>query len=348
MTGRGQAQAQRGRIGRMRTLRGLCLLLAVCFTLSPLWGRAEERTLKRAVFLPQWVPQAQFAGYYMAYRKGIYRKYGIDVTIVPGGAERPPSRYLETGEAQFVTAWLSSALQMRAKGMRLVNIGQVVQRSALMLVAKKGSGITKPRDLEGRKVGLWGGDFEIQPRAFFEREGLHVKPVRQSFSVNLFLRGGVDAASAMWYNEYHTIINAGINPEELTTFSFADLGLNFPEDGIYTLEASLRRDPELACAFVRGSLQGWLYAFSHPEEAVDIVLEYAAEAKVPANRAHQKWMLARMKELIIPSKGGAAGLGSLKQSDYTLVGRELKERRLIRNIPDFSEFYRGCGADVQK
>ena len=113
----------------------------------------------------------------------------------------------------------------------------------------------------------------------------------------------MDAASAMWYNEYHTIVNAGINPEELTTFSFAELGLNFPEDGIYTLEETLRRDPELACAFVKASLEGWLYAFSHPEEAVGIVLDYAAQAKIPANRAHQKWMLAKMKELILPRKG---------------------------------------------
>ena len=40
----------------------------------------------------------------------------------------------------------------------------------------------------------------------------------------------------MWYNEYHLILNAGVNPEELTTFPMADYGMNFPEDGIYCLE----------------------------------------------------------------------------------------------------------------
>ena len=152
----------------MKTFQKLCLLIVVCLILSPVDGRTEERTPKKATFLPQWVPQAQFAGYYTAYRKGIYRKHGIDLTILPGGAERPPSRYLETGQAQFVTSWLSSALQMRAKGMRLVNIGQVVQRSSLMLVAKKGSGISKPRDLEGRKVGPLGGRFRDPTQGFFQ------------------------------------------------------------------------------------------------------------------------------------------------------------------------------------
>ncbi|OPY68240.1 MAG: NMT1/THI5 like protein [Syntrophorhabdaceae bacterium PtaU1.Bin034] len=321
-------------------IRAFLLSLLVCLAVAaPV--RAEE-PLKRVTFLPQWSPQAQFAGYYVAYKKGIYRKYGIEVDILAGGAHRPSSEYLANGNADFVTLWLSSALQSRSGGIKLVNIGQVVQRSALLLVTKKTSGITRPRDMDGRKVGLWGGDFEIQPKAFFRKQKINVTIVPQSFSVNLFLRGGVDVASAMWYNEYHTILNSGVNPEELTVFFFHELGLNFPEDGIYTLEETLRRDPDLACAFVKASLEGWLYAFSHPEEAVDIVLEYAAAARVPANRVHQRWMLAKMKELILPKAGDEGTVGVLKQSDFMLVGRELKDAGLIRDIPPFETFYQGC------
>ena len=55
----------------------------------------------------------------------------------------------------------------------------------------------------------------------------------------------------MWYNEYHTIINSGLNPDELTTFFFHEHGLNFPEDGIYTLGETFKKDPALAWAFVK-------------------------------------------------------------------------------------------------
>jgi NitT/TauT family transport system substrate-binding protein len=294
------------------------------------------------------VPQAQFAGYYTALRKGIYRKHGIDLTILTGGASMPPSEYLATGRAQFVTSWLSSALLMRSKGLRLVNIGQLVQRSSLMLIAKKSTGIVRPSDMEGKKVGLWAGDFEIQPKALFRKHGLRVNAVRQSFSVNLFLRGGVDVASAMWYNEYHTIINGGINPDELNTFFFSEMGLNFPEDGIYVLEDTFRRDPELAHAFVRASLEGWNYAFAHPEEAVDIVLQYAAEAKIPANRAHQRWMLGRMSELILPPGEGTSSMGVLKERDYAFVSGELKAGGFIKDAPAFRDFYKGPETDAKK
>ncbi len=64
----------------------------------------------------------------------------------------------------------------------------------------------------------------------------------QATSGELFLRIGVDAACAMWYNEYHTILNFGVNPEDLTPFFFHEHGLNFPEDGIYVMEKTLQRD----------------------------------------------------------------------------------------------------------
>ena len=264
----------------MRILLVSFLLLSV--GLSP--ADAAETTLKKASFIPQWRPQAQFAGYYVAYEKGFYKKNGIDLTILPGGPDQPSSQILAKGKADFATLWLSTALRLAANGQDIINIGQMVQRSALMLVAKKSSNIKTPQDMNGKKVSLWGEDFQIQPKAFFKRYNLEVKIIPQSFSVNLFLRGGVDVASAMWYNEYHTLISSGLNPEELTTFSFHEYGLNFPEDGIYTLRKTFRKDPALACAFLRGSLAGWRYAFSHPDEALDIVLRYQSQSKIPANR----------------------------------------------------------------
>ena len=124
----------------------------------------------------------------------------------------------------------------------MINIGQIIQRSAFILLAKKSRGINKPEDINNKKVSLWGEEFQIQPRAFFKKYNLKVKIIPQGLSVNLFLGDGVDVASAMWYNEYHTILNSGLNPEELTTFFFYDCGLNFPEDGIYTLEKFFIKD----------------------------------------------------------------------------------------------------------
>lgn len=326
----------------MRRIRViLCMVLLFFFCFKAISSMAGQTVLRKVSFIPQWAPQAQFAGYYVAYERGIYQKYGIDLTIIPGGPDRLPSDFLEAGRADFVTMWLSSGIQGRAHGVKLINIAQMMQRSALMLVAKKSRGIKTPQDINGKKVGLWDPLYQIQPRAFFKKYHLKVNIIPQSYSVNLFLRDGVDVASAMWYNEYHTILNYGLNPDELTTVFFHEHGLNFPEDGIYTMEDTFQRDHSLCCAFIKASIEGWLYAFAHPQEALGIIMKYMEKAHIPANQVHQKWMLERMEDLILPHDTHAP-MGTLLPEDYSRVAQGLKENGLIKEIPDFKSFYRKC------
>jgi len=298
---------------------------------------AGTETLKKATFLPQWFPQAQFAGFYVAKEKGIYRKHGIDLTLLRGGPENPPSRALAHGKTDFTSMFLAEAIQQCSSGLRLVNIGQIVQRSGFILVAKKSSGILSPQDLAGKKVSLW-PEFQLQPMAFFRKYGIEPRIFHQTYTLNLFLRGGVDAASAMWYNEFHSILAAGVNEEELTTFFFDKHGLNFPEDGIYCREETWRKDPDLAVRFVTASIEGWRYAFAHPEEALNIVMKYVNEAKINTSRVHQKWMLERMKDIIVPVNKNLP-VGTLLEQDYATVARELYSAGLINKIPPFGEFY---------
>ncbi|UCC38996.1 MAG: ABC transporter substrate-binding protein [Candidatus Aminicenantes bacterium] len=322
----------------------LCVSLSLLISLSLVYSSAfnkEEKTLKKASFVPLWFPQAQFGGYYVAYEQGFYEKYGIDLDILTGGSERSATDFLGSHKVDFAVVWLSDAIQRRAKGMKLVNIAQIIQRSALMFIAKKSSRIKTPQDINGKKVGLWRGDFQLQPRAFFRKYNLDVKIIPQSLStdyINLFLMDAVDVTTAMWYNEYHFILNSGINPDELIAFFFHDYGLNFPEDGLYVLEDTLRKDPELCRGFVKASLEGWQYAFEHPDKALDIILEYMRKVHVPANRVHQKWMLARMKDIIIP-QSKSVPLGTLLREDYERGAQMLKDNDLIIKIPLFESFY---------
>jgi NitT/TauT family transport system substrate-binding protein len=212
-----------------------------------------------------------------------------------------------------------------------------------MLVAKKTSGIVRPEHMDGKRVGLWGDIFQVQPKAFFRKFRVDVQVIPQTYSVNLFLRGGVDVASAMWYNEYHTILNCGLNSEEISSFFFQDYDLNFPEDGIYTVEETFHRDPDLCRAFVRASIRGWDYVFAHPEEALEIVMERLRQAHLPASMVHQRWMLARMKDIMVPP-GLTSPIGRLAPEDYDRVTKVLMEAGLIAKIPSLGEFYKDVNA----
>lgn len=308
---------------------------------------AGEPSLEKLSFLPQWRPQAQFAGYYVALEKGFYRRAGIDLEIIPGGPDRSAKEYLIHHKADVVSMWLSSALQLAADGADIGHLAQIIQRSALMMVSKKSSGIDSVRKMAGKKIAMWPSDFQIQPLAFFERIGMAIQPITMANTLDLFLRGGADIALVMWYNEYHTLQMYGIDFEQLQPFFFSETDLDFPEDGLFAMGDTWVSRQNTLCRFVDASFEGWRYAFDHPEEAIDIVLIAMRRESVPASRSHQFWMLSCMKSLILP-RNPSDRLGVLQASDYARVARMLEEGHRIVGTPNFEYFSKGCMNDVSQ
>lgn len=311
------------------------ILAVLCFFVL---SAHPQKVPDKVSFIPHWLPQAQFAGYFAAKDNGIYKKYNIDVTILDGGPNNPSPELMEKKGADFGAMWLTNAIQLRDKGCRIINIAQTLRKSGFMLVAKKSSGIKKPEDLNGKKIGIW-ESFRIRPMQFIKKYNLDVKQVNIGGTINLFLFDGIDATSAMWYNEYHKIINSGYNEDELVTFFFADYGLNFPEDGLYVQEEIFNNNPDLCKRFVQASLEGWMWCFNNPEKAFEIVNKYMRAAKVPVNKAHQNWMLSVFKEMMIDETSGKIS-NELTEKDFDFVVKSLKETGLINSGPVYSEFYR--------
>jgi NitT/TauT family transport system substrate-binding protein len=330
------------RLCRGALLIAASLLLWTLLPAAPVF--AAGTALKKATFMPMWSPQAQFAGYYIALDKGIYAKHGIDLAILRAGPGVSPVKALADKSVDFAAIWLTTALRHRAEGMKLVNIAQIVQRSAMMLISKKSSGINSIDGMKGKKVGMWGGDLSIPPHTLFRKKRLDVHEIPLAHTVNLFLRGGIDVTSAMWYNEYHAILNSGYDPEELNVFFLHDQGMNFPEDGIYALEKTVRGDPALAKAFAAASLEGWRYAFAHPEEALDIVIRYMQDAQLPTTRVHQRWMLDRMRDLMAAGPGQTV-VGVLREKDYEAVGSSMCKYGILKSYPRYSVFTGGGDAE---
>ncbi len=295
----------------------------------------DSSRLRKLTFLPYWVANAQFAGYYVAKEKGIYQKYGLDVNILPFDPYHTSIKLIQNGEADFAAIWLVNAIEARASGINIVNIAQFSTRSSLMLVTKKSSGINILEDMNNKRAGIWHG-YELQPKSLFKKYGLNVEIVSIGSTNNLFLNDGVEITNASWFDEYHSIINAGYDPDELNTFFFADYGLNFLEDGIYCNSELRMKEPGLCADFVKATAEGWVRAFNNPDNALDLVIEYARRSNLPVNRIHQKWMLDRYRDLYY-SEGHTTTF--LDEKDYLFAAGILKENGLVDEIPVFKEFY---------
>lgn len=318
----------------------VCLALLLLFAASGSGLCAQKQPAKVRVVL-SWLDQAQFAGFYMAQEQGYYAKAGLDVEIISGGTDLRPLQALQGGECDFAVMMLAEGLSGRSRGTPLVNVAQLMQTSSLMLVARSDSGIRTPRDLDEKRVSLWFGGLDLAPRALFRRYRIDPVLVPQGQSMELFLRGAVEASSAMWYNEYHTLLASGLNPDELVTLFLRDEGLNFPEDGIYCLRPFLREHPELTQAFVQATLQGWQSAFEQPEKALRLVLARMRADNRAANTAHQRWMLDRMFDMMVPQhdrSGRTRPSGVLSIEDFERVLWVLTEEGYVRKNIRYTDF----------
>jgi NitT/TauT family transport system substrate-binding protein len=285
----------------------------------------SARAQDKMVLQLKWVTQAQFAGYYVARDKGFYRQAGLDVTIKPGGPDINPSQVIAAGGADAIVDWMPSALASREKGVPLVNIAQIFQRSGMMLTCRKESGVTLPAELRGRTLGVWFAGNEYPFLAWMDKLGYGtaggrdgVTVIRQGFNVNLLLRKQADCISTMTYNEYWMLVEAGMKPLQLINFKYEDEGVATLEDGLYALDPAIAdaRGGDKLARLVKASLRGWDYAVAHRDEAVAIVL--ANDATHRRTRDHQIRMMGEIAKLVAGGK-----MGYLEPSAYRRTVDEL-------------------------
>ena len=270
----------------------------------------------------KWVTQAQFAGYYVAAAKGLYKDAGLDVTINPGGPDVAPPQVIAGGGADVVIDWMPSALASREKGVPLVNISQTFKRSGLELTCRKDTGIKTPADFKNKTLGVWFGGNEYPFLSWMAKLKLKtdgspggVKVIKQGFNVDPLLQKQADCISTMTYNEYWQVIDAGYKPDQLVVFKYSDEGVATLEDGLYAMEPKLK-DPAFVAKmakFVSASEKGWDWAKKNDKEAAKIVI--AADTTGAQTLHHQEQMMGEIAKLL----GNDNGKLDFKDADRTVA-----------------------------
>jgi NitT/TauT family transport system substrate-binding protein len=295
----------------------------------------------------KWVTQAQFAGYYAALEKGYYDAEGLDVTIKPGGPDITPEQVVASGGAHFGIDWLPSLLATRDKGSDLVNIAQVFERSAMLELTWKDSGLDSFAKLRGKKVGVWccGNEFELL--AALRKNGIEptdksdVTMVNQPFAMDLLLNRQVDAAAAMTYNELAQVL-AQKNPdtgkqytrEDLNILSMDEAGTAMLEDGVFVRGDWIadEKNQDIAKRFLKASFRGWIFCRDNAEECLQIVLDNGPTL----GEAHQRWMLNEINALMWPNEGT---FGVMNEEDFQRTADIAHDLKVIKQ-PASKDAYR--------
>ncbi len=251
---------------------------------------------ERVVLQLKWRTQFQFAGYYVALAKGFYAAEGLDVDIRERAPKVNPLMEVLDGRADFGIID-SSLVVSRLRGRPVVLLAVILQHSPLVLISRKESGISAPRDLKGRSLMWWDEVDDAVLLAMLRADGLDSTDVIQvphSFDSTALLDGDVDAISGYSSNEPFLYHQEGLPISILNPMSY---GVDFYGDMLFTREDVMRNRPDVAERFRRATLKGWVYALDHKEEVIHLLRNRFGARK---SLEHLRFEAAEIEKAIQP------------------------------------------------
>ena len=293
-------------------------------------------------FALNWIISGRNAGYFVALDKGFYKEVGIAATITRGRGSGDTLKRVAIGESQFGLVDTATVILGRVNDdLPVKMIGMTFGRSSTAVMYAKESGITTPKDLEGRAVArsAAGSTINMWP-AFLvvnhiDRSKIREITVTASSYVPMLLSRQVDAVldQSSYYGRYQK----AANEQKLTIafFRFSDYGYDLYGDAIVATEATLKDKPDLAKRFMAATMKGNLYAFEHPDEAVEILARYAAEAEPDVAKAE----LLDTKTLAFTDEVKAHGYGYIDGPRLAGMVKMLQEPLGLKRAPSAEELY---------
>jgi len=280
----------------------------------------------------KWLPQSQFIGYYVAKAKGYYTDEGIALTINPGGPNIIAENMVGSGVDTFGHGGgTASLLQAREKGLPIVGVGMLFQETPYRLVALEKAGIKKFTDLKGKTVSTWFTGPQFMVQAMLKANGIDPRDVNleaQANSMVPFIEGKVDVATVTVYNELLVLKRRNVTPA--VTFNPAEMGVNLANESMIVSESTIQKNPKLVEGFLRASLKGWVYALTHKDEAMDILLK-----EVPTlNRAEQLETLEALPPLLTYGEAGTKGIGYLDRKNLEFTQKFLLDNGAMKKAVD--------------
>ncbi|MDM8532723.1 ABC transporter substrate-binding protein [Anaerolineales bacterium HSG25] len=225
-----------------------------------------------------YIPNVQFAPYYVAKAKGFFADEGLDVSL-EHGFETDFVALTAKGDREFAVASGDQVILSRAQGLPIVYVMKWYERFPIAIMAPKDSGIDSPEALTNHTVGIPGpfGASYVAWKALLYATGVDESSIdlesigfTQAEAVST---GQVDAAVVYIANEPIQLSQQGI---ELNIFEISDY-IDLVSNGIVTNETVIKENPELVQRMVRASLRGLQYTIDNPDEAFDIVRQEVAE-----------------------------------------------------------------------
>ncbi|WP_291661433.1 MULTISPECIES: ABC transporter substrate-binding protein [unclassified Bosea (in: a-proteobacteria)] len=229
-------------------------------------ARVSAQSLEKLSFQTNWRAQAEHGGFYLALANGIYKKYGIDVEIRPGGPQQNPSQLLLGGRVDMTMSTSFEAIRFAQENIPFLAIASIFQKDPQVIISHPDQGNDSLAALKGKPI-LIGAEartaFWPFLRAKFGYTDEQIRPY--TYNMAPFLADKKLSQQGFLSSEPFAIRKAGVNP---VVHLLADNGFDAYNTTINVSRKLMDAKKDLVQRFVTATLEGWdQYMKAGPEAA---------------------------------------------------------------------------------
>ena len=308
-----------------RLLIGTLAALALAGMGRP--AAAQDTAIK---FQLDWRYEGPAALFLVPLAKGYFKSEKLDVTVDAGNGSGGTVTRVASGAYDMGFADLAALMEFQANNPSAPNkpiaVMMVYNNTPAAVLALKKSGITKPSDLNGKKMGAPVFDAGRKAWPIFAKANsigaVNWTAMDPTLRETMLVRGDVDAITGFSFTSLLNIEARGVKAEDVVVLPYPSYGVKMYGNAIIVSEPFLQKNPEAVKAFLRAFTKGVKDVIADPKAAI-------ATLKARDGLVNEDLELRRLKlaldATVLTADAKAEGFGEVRAPRLSLMASQVSD-----------------------